>query len=146
MTLRRMAGATALLVCLLIGGCEYDYGINRIAELKTMPDVDCVRRALADLREITSVDESHSEQPTFHRYRYAGDGFWAYASFRRDADGTVVFLNSRISVNRRPSPEEVSTTRRIMRAVEGRLARECSLPDLVSKVSEECVRVACRDS
>jgi len=128
-----------LVACL---GCEMDYGINRGVDLAVMPAPECVSEILHSTPEISSVEEDHSD--SFHRYRYEGDNFWAYASFGRDAAGGVWFLHQRISVDEKPSEDEVTKTRAMMRLVEQRLAAECNVPELRTAVREECVGVDCR--
>jgi hypothetical protein len=138
--MRRRLAAVALVATI---GCEWDYGVNRGTELAAIPASACVSKAVRGTDGVTSVEEHHSE--SFHRYRYEGEEFWAYIAFREEAGGGVSFLNTRISVNRRPSDQEVATTRRMMRAVEKAIASECGVPELEATVFEECVGIDCEE-
>ena len=134
-----------LMVLLLLFGtaCEEQYGLNRFANLRRSPEPECVAAVLNSIAEVTSIEEDHSG--SFHRYRYSGEGFFAYASFGPAADDEMVlFLNERLSVNKKPSESEIALTRRMMRQVEARLASDCDLPDLPGLVREECVGINCR--
>ena len=122
-------------------GCESDYGVNRGAELGTMPDPSCVSRAIHRTTGVSSVEERRSQES--QRYRYEGDGFWAHVYFYQESDGTVVFLHRRVSVNERPATKEVATTRQMMRAVEKSIASDCGVPEFGAGVWEECIGVRC---
>jgi hypothetical protein len=153
-TASRRAGDTgrvAVLLSLLVtSGCilalfERDYGISRSAVLKKVPDIGCVRRVLAGMKEITKtqvmsdhggISESGAPQEELHVFDYEGTEFWASLSIRAFRDDPIDFRQERITVNRNPPAKELRETRRVMILIEQRLASECDVPELKDSVKE----------
>ena len=124
-------------------GCGSEYGIERATNLAAMPDPDCLSKALRNIQGVVSVEEKHSE--SLHSYGYAGEDFRARLSFRGEAGAGASFAHSGLSGQSPPSPEEVATTRRMMQAIETRIAFFCAIPELGAGVSERCIGIDCGD-
>jgi hypothetical protein len=140
--MKRRLGVLAIVLAIGPGiGCGSEYGIERTTELAAMPDPDCVSKALRSIQAVASVEEEHSE--SLHAYRYAGESYRARLSFRAGTGAGASFVNSGLSGRSRPSPEEVATTRRMMQAVETRIAFFCAIPELGAGIPERCIGIDC---
>ena len=129
------------LAAVTVGG-EHRYGISRFAVLSQFPDVACLKRVLSEVTGIESLEDlDQPDRSKLHRFRYQGQDFCAYLSVRVDASGETQFLHDRISVDEKPSEEELRQTRRVMLLVEQRLALLCGMNELTKSVHEEWVGV-----
>lgn len=137
-------GAVGALLILAHGvGCGSEVGIERETSLAAMPDPECVSKALRSIQAVGAVEEEVTDSGVAYRYR--GEGFGGRLFFQESESGAA-FLDEAVFGSGAPSAEQVATTRRMMQAVETRIAFFCRIPELGAGVPERCVGIDCGDA
>jgi hypothetical protein len=152
-----------LVVCLTVAllGCDTVHGVQRVATLEAFPSIDCVRTVLDSTPGITKIDYGETdggaaitlsglkpEGPT-HTFSYAGSEsshIKGHLQIRQDHRGIVSFDQTLLWLNGTPPQEDIDATRPVMRSIEQRLARDCGIHELPSRIMESCSGVRCGSS
>jgi hypothetical protein len=132
-------------VCLALGGCETAEGVMREAQLDTVPDMGCVRRAVEAapggakvtfIADPGSVYDFDFEGAPGSKVRGAVQLF----EYRK---GRFRYFASILQINSPPPQDIVDASRPVMRDVEQTIAVKCGLGELLPRVRETCANVAC---
>jgi hypothetical protein len=143
-----------LSLALPLASCDTIYGVGRGAPLDTKPELACVERTIRTTPGIADVEfrSDHSGKGLFHpvpwtySYLYRGqDGSNIAGSLQivETYDGAITMDQSLWEMNTPPPQTWIDATRPVMRAVEIRLAEQCGVRDLPSRIEETCRGVLC---
>lgn len=123
---------------------ESRYGIARFVKLSSWPDANCIRDVLnsvGDIRRLEALDPP--TRAGLQRFRYEGDGgAWAYLTIRVDSEGQTQCLHERLTINEKPSENELRKTYGLMMTVERQLVSRCAIKELAMDVQEEWIGVS----
>jgi len=149
----------ALAATVLLGGCDFIYGVTRDARLESQPALDCVGKVIRATPGIARVEEENRSggrvltwsglQPPnqVYYFRYFGEpGSHVFGFVHLDVypNGEVEFSNYRIGINRKPPQEDIDATRPVMQKIEAGLAKQCGLTQLPARIKELCTGVDCK--
>jgi hypothetical protein len=145
---------------LALAGCDWIYGVERNAQLATLPDFDCVERVIRQSPGVAMVEHFQvadsgatltgaALQPNapINYFRYwggTGSGIRGVIQLDRNEDGSATFGNYDLEMNREVPQSEIDATRPVMLAIERRLSEQCGTREIPAGIHEDCLRVECR--
>ena len=153
--MRMLGVGAALAAALTLAGCDFIYGVTRIADLESPIELACVQHTIETVPGIVSVEarSDHSGKGLFHptpwvySYLYSGapgSNIRGALQIYREYDGKFSYHNMLLQMNERPPQEAIDATRPVMRAIEKKLAANCGVATLPAEVREDCNGVACK--
>jgi hypothetical protein len=155
-----LALGVAIVLTLGTWSCDAVYGVDRSADIDSMPPLDCVSKVVSSAPGVTSVAyrETEGSRPVtwsgiqtadaVHTFFYkgaAGSHIRGVLQIVRGYNGKTQFSQSLGEINIVPSQADIDATRPVMRHIEKALDFQCGLSALSSQVVETCSGVQ-RDS
>jgi hypothetical protein len=147
-----------LIGLIFLSACDFIYGVRRVADIKPLPDLDCVRHVIETTPGIGGVEYRHTaggrpltwtgvQAPdqvyTFIYHGLVGTHILGVLQLIENYNGDVKFDHSLSGLNYKPPQEAIDATRPVMREIETELAAECSLGKLPANIQETCSGVDC---
>ncbi len=151
--------ATRLMRMLFIGallslsGCDFMYGVNRIAPVAVPTSWQCISSTIESIPEITDVrySEEQGSQPitwsgvqrptVVRRYRYRTASLDNELYFTERFDGSVEYHHGRLYMNHKPSQAEFDKFIPLIHRVELALQGSCGIGKISAQ--EYCAGMRC---
>ncbi|RMD81355.1 MAG: hypothetical protein D6815_12000 [Candidatus Dadabacteria bacterium] len=145
----------ACLVALTLAGCDFFYGVSRVASLEQTLPATCVESAI---RSVPTVSEVRHERRSGSRpltltgiqdpdrldyFYYKTSKAGATLLIRTDYKGRVELSQHLIHINRKPPQEDIDAIRPVMLEIELALERLCEIAGLSESIEEYCLGVEC---
>lgn len=134
-------------------GCEESVGVSRAVELPSFPDPNCVRQVIESNARVLKFDEWSWPKPgsdpeavvrssRAHHFAYSGRLARVQLGIFEDTPDRVRWVQAFIRIDAPMSQQEADEARKLMKAVELLVARECDQP-VLERVRESCSGVEC---
>lgn len=131
-------------LAVLLAACDYPYGVRRTADLDAAPDFACVRRVVEttpNILEVRVMDDS--DYPGARALKYSGSDVQGVLRIYMNSLGPH-FEQTLTYWNAAPPQELIDGTRPVMAQIEQRLAEQCGITGLQTRVKETCLAVRCK--
>jgi len=127
-----------LLLALALTSCDTFYGINRVAELTIVPDLERISAAIRSVEGISRVTyKRYDGSSPSDIFFYSGtNGICGRVSLETNKTGKKTFGVHFISSNRIPPQGEIDRNYATMLKVEEQIEKQCGLDGLSKSVTE----------
>ena len=127
-----------IVLTLALASCDTFYGIYRSSVIKTMPNIESIKRAISSVNGIDNVTyKLYGGSSETHTFFYkGGSNIYGQVSLVRDRTGKIDFLVSSFRSNRIPSQGEVDANYAIMLKIEESIEKQCGIDGLSRSMRE----------